>query len=146
MKRIFIILILFPFLGSSQVITTIAGNGVMGFSGDGGQATAAKLSANQGVVVDKNGNVFIADVDNQRIRKVDTMGIISTIAGNGVMGSGGDGGPATNGQLSDPYSLAVDTAGNIYIADYVNDRVRKVSASGIITTIAGNGILVSCHA
>ena len=141
MKRIFIILILFPFLGSSQVITTIAGNGVMGFSGDGGQATAAKLSANQGVVVDKNGNVFIADVDNQRIRKVDTMGIISTIAGNGVMGSGGDGGPATNGQLSDPYSLAVDTAGNIYIADYVNDRVRKVSASGIITTIAGNGIL-----
>ena len=119
-------------------ITTIAGNGAAGFTGDGGPATSAELNSPGGVAVDSSGNVFIADSNNQRIRKI-AGGSISTVAGNGGTGYSGDGGPATAATFSEPLSVAVDLAGNLYIADSYNFRVRKVSRTGTITTIAGNG-------
>jgi uncharacterized protein (TIGR03437 family) len=116
-----------------------AGNGVTGFGGDGGRATEAQLDTPSGVAVDRAGNVYIADRYNSRVRKVDPNGIITTFAGNGAYGQGGDGGPATAAQLYEPVGLAVDGAGNVYISDYF-DKVRKVSAAtGIITTAAGTG-------
>jgi len=123
-------------------ITTIAGNGTAGFSGDGGPATAAQLSAPDGVAVDSAGNVYIADYNFSRIRKVDVNGIITTVAGSGAGGRSfsGDGGPAVNAQLALPYSVAVDGAGNFYIADTSNQRIRKVNAAGIISTVAGDGV------
>lgn len=121
------------------IITTIAGNGTAGFSGDGGPATSAALYFATDVAVDSAGNIYIADYANLRIRKVSTSGIITTVAGNGTLGFSGDGGPATNAAFHDPRYLAVDAAGNIYIADRTNHRIRKVSTSGIITTVAGNG-------
>lgn len=123
----------------SGIITTIAGNGLTGFVGDGGPATSATLSAPQSVAVDAAGNLYIADSGNNRIRKVNAAGIISTVAGNGMVGWSGDGGPATEAQLSNPQGVAVDAEGNIYIADYSNNRIRKVNSEGIISTIAGNG-------
>jgi sugar lactone lactonase YvrE len=123
----------------SGIITTYAGNGTQGHSGDGGSATVAQLSIPAAIAVDVAGNLFICD--NQYIRKVNTAGIISTVAGIGTPGYSGDGGLATAAQLNNPYGVAVDNAGNIYIADYSNVCVRKVSATtGIITTIAGTGI------
>jgi sugar lactone lactonase YvrE len=126
---------------STGIITTVAGNGTYGFSGDGGAATSAGLSYFQGVAVDGAGNLYIADTDNQRIRKVTaSTGIITTIAGNGNYGYSGDGSAATNAELGYPQGVAVDSAGNLYIADTDNARIRMVSAStGIITTVAGNG-------
>jgi sugar lactone lactonase YvrE len=124
---------------NAQIINTIAGDGVLGFSGDGGAATAAELYYSSGVTVDGSGNVYIADENNFRIRKVTTAGIISTIAGNGFGGYSGDGGAATAAELYYPYGLALDGSGNIYIADYDNNRIRKVTAAGIISTIAGDG-------
>ena len=133
---------------SSGIITTIAGSGSTGFgnggfSGDGGLAVDARLYAPSDVAVDGEGNLYIADLANNRIRKVDASGIITTIAGNGPVGDfgsyGGDGGPATQGQLNYPYSVAVDSGGNLYIADRRNHRVRQVDSSGTITTIAGTG-------
>jgi len=121
------------------IITTIAGNNTAGYSGDGGAATAAELNAPHGVAVDASGNVYIADESNQRIRKVNTSGIISTIAGNGTGAYSGDGGAATAAQIYNPYGVAVDASGNVYIADESNHRIRKVNTSGIISTIAGNG-------
>jgi type IX secretion system substrate protein/Big-like domain-containing protein/NHL repeat-containing protein len=121
------------------IITTIAGKGGGIFGGDGGPATAAELAFPQDVAVDKIGNVYIADNNNQRIRKVDTVGIISTIAGNGTQGYSGDGIPATAAELNGPAGVAVDGCGNVYIADLGNKRVRKIEITGIITTIAGNG-------
>ena len=121
---------------SSGVITTIAGNGVVG---DSGPAVEAQLRSPAGVAVDGDGNVYIADLSNYRIRKVDSLAIITTIAGTGVRGFGGDGGPAVEAQLSSPYGVAVDGAGNVYIADSNTRRIRKVDSSGIITTIAGTG-------
>ena len=125
--------------GGGYLITTVAG-GTPGFSGDGGPATAAQVLAPHGVAVDANGNLFIADVGNQRIRKVSASGIITTVAGTGSLGFSGDGGPATAAELYYPVGVAVDAIGNLFIADTLNRRIRKVSASGIITTVAGNGI------
>ena len=123
----------------SGIITTIAGNGSYGYSGDGGPATTAQLYTPSGVAVDSAGNLFIADYGNHRIRKVATDGIITTVAGNGSIGYSGDGGPAASAQLSYLSGLAVDAAGNLYLAEYANNRIRKVATNGIITTIAGNG-------
>jgi uncharacterized protein (TIGR03437 family) len=122
---------------SKGVITTVAGNGTQGFSGDNGPAASAQLNGAQGLAADGAGNLYIADSQNHRVRKVSNE-VITTVAGNGKFGFGGDNGPATNAQLNAPYDLAVDSAGNLYIADSENGRIRKVSA-GIITTIAGNG-------
>ena len=120
-------------------ITTIAGTGEYGFGGDGGPASQARFREPFGVAVDGLGNLYIGDRNNQRIRKVDLTGTITTIAGTGERGFGGDGGPASQAQLSEPEGVAVDEAGNLYIADSFNDRIRKVDATGTITTIAGTG-------
>lgn len=126
-------------VGTNGIITTVAGNGVGGYSGDGGQATNAELNEPEFVAVDTSDNLFFTDSANNLIRKVDTNGIITTVAGNGTAGYSGDNGQATNAELN-PGGVAVDISGNLIIADTGNDRIRKVSASGIITTIAGNGI------
>jgi len=122
---------------SNTAITTVAGNGDFSFGGDGGPATSAQLASPRGVGVDSAGNLYIADYDNYRVRKV-SNGLITTVAGNGTFNFGGDGGPATSAQLSVPTGVAVDSAGNLYIADQQNNRVRKVS-NGVITTVAGGG-------
>ncbi|MCB4792555.1 MAG: carboxypeptidase regulatory-like domain-containing protein [Elusimicrobia bacterium] len=121
------------------IITTIAGNGTAGFSGDGGSALLAQLNSPRGVAVDDSGNVYIADYDNQRIRKVTVSGIISTIAGNGTAGFSGDGESAILAKFNGPRGVAVDVSGNVYVADYGNNRIRKINSSGIITTITGIG-------
>ncbi len=123
----------------SGVISTVAGNGTAGFSGDGGPSTAAQLNAPYGITSDAAGNIYIAEAGNHRVRKINTSGIISTVAGNGTSGFSGDGGGATSAQLYSPTSVALDIQGNMYITDALNHRVRKVSGSGIITTIAGTG-------
>ena len=124
------------------VISTVAGNGtVVGYGGDGGPATSAQLHGPYGVAVDAAGNLFIADRDNCRIRKVTPGGVISTVAGNGTGGFSGDGGPATSAQLAAPHGVAVDAAGNLFIADYANNRIRMVTPDGIIRTVAGNGTM-----
>ena len=130
---------------STGIITTIAGSGptqLLGgdFWGDGGLAVDAALNAPNGIAVDQQGNIFIADSQNHRIRKIDTRGIITTVAGNGERGYSGDGGPAVEASLWKPEGVAVDAFGNLYIADEANDRIRRVDAStGIITTVAGRG-------
>ena len=123
----------------AQIVTTIAGNGTYGFSGDGSAATSAKIAAPAQVVLDASGNVFIADAENHRIRKVSTSGTITTVAGADSAGFSGDGSAATNARLNGPYGLAVDATGNLFIADYYNNRIRKVTASGVIRTYAGTG-------
>ena len=125
-------------VAANGIITTVAGNGSYGYSGDGGRATSAQLAAPWGVAVDAAGNLYIADTNNGVIRKVAASGIITTVAGNGSHGYSGDGGPATSAQLNSPSGVAVDAAGNLYIADYGNYRIRKVATNGIITTVAGN--------
>jgi RHS repeat-associated protein len=124
---------------NAKVITTFAGNGQAGFNGDGGSATQASLWAPSGVVLDNAGNLYIADSWNDRIRKVDNHGIITTIAGNGQRGYSGDGGPAKQASFFGPSSLTIDNSGNLYIADFANHRVRKIDTNGNIITIAGNG-------
>jgi trimeric autotransporter adhesin len=121
------------------VISTVAGNGTAGFGGDGGQAASAQLNGPIGAAVDAGGNLYIAELANQRVRKVTPAGVISTVAGNGTSGFSGDGGPATSAQLADPRSVAVDAGGNLYIADGSNQRIRKVTPAGVISTVAGNG-------
>ena len=122
------------------IITTVAGTGEIGFSGDGGPATAADLRFPYGVAVDGAGNLFIADSGNNRIRKVDGAGIITTVAGTGERAFSGDRGPATAADLNFPWGVAVDGAGNLFIADTRNRRIRKVDgATKIITTAAGTG-------
>src|ERR1700691_1814011 len=125
--------------GQSGIITTVAGNGNGGFSGDGGPATAAEVGDPSGRGVDASGNLFIADFNGNRIRKVSASGVITTVAGNGTIAFSGDGGPAASASLNHPYGVAVDASGNLFIADTYNSRIREVSASGIITTVAGNG-------
>ena len=119
------------------LITTTAGNGTSGFGGDGGPAGSAQLKDPTGVAVDSSGNLYIADSGNHRVRKVAPNGTISTIAGNGTAGFGGDNGPALSAQLKGPSAVAVDAAGNIYIADSGNNCVRVVTPAGVIRTIAG---------
>lgn len=143
MKKIYSFLIAsaFSFAVNAQIITTVAGNGTSGFSGDGGQATSAQLNGPIGIIADANGNFYIADGSN-RIRKVDVNGIITTIAGTGPATFGGDGGPATAAQLNVPAALAINSQGDLFIADYQNHRIRKITMStGIITTVAGIGTL-----
>lgn len=122
---------------SNGVMTTVAGNGTAGFSGDNGPATSAQLNAPAGIALDPAGNLYIADAFNNRIRKV-SNGTITTIAGNGNPGFGGDNGPATSAQLSTPLGVAVDSAGNVFISDRFADRIRLVS-NGVMTTFAGGG-------
>jgi len=119
--------------------TPFAGTGTGGYSGDNGPATEARLNAPWDVAADPFGNLYIAELGNQTVRKVDPSGIITTVAGTGSYGYNGDGIPATRAKLHYPCSLAVDSAGNLYIADWKNHRVRKVDPSGIITTVAGTG-------
>lgn len=121
-------------------LTTVAGTGSNGYSGDGGPATNAMLGFPQYLAVDSAGNLFISDNNNNRIRKVDTNGLITTVAGTGTNGYSGDGGPATNAMVNYPMGVAVDRTGNLFISDYMNYRIRKVDTNGIITTVAGNGI------
>ncbi len=127
--------------GATGLISTVAGNGIQGFSGDGGLATIARLNDPSGVAVDGSGNLYIADRSNNRIRKVDVAsGLISTVAGYGPSGYNGDSRPATSASLSSPYNVALDGAGNLYIADSINNRIRKVDGvSGFISTVAGYG-------
>jgi sugar lactone lactonase YvrE len=122
----------------SQTIATLAGDGVLGYSGDGGSAISAAINNPFSMAVDKAGNVYISDQNNHRIRKVDTFGTITNIAGTGVGGYDGDGAPATAKELYYPAGIAVDSGGNIYVADYGNHRVRKITKStGLISTIGG---------
>ena len=127
-------------VNSSGNISTFAGNGIPGFSGNGGQATNAELDYPVNVCTDASGNVFIADYFNNRVRQVHTNGIISTYAGNGTAGFAGDGGAASSAELDWPDGIAIDASGNMFISDEVNVRIRLVNSSGIISTIAGNGI------
>jgi len=125
---------------STQIITTFAGTGQeCGHSGDGGQAAAATMCSPNAVALDSAGDLFLADSTFQIVRKIDTGGVITTVAGNGTRGFGGDGGPATSAQLNGPAGFAVDAAGDLFISDSFNHRVRKVDPGGTITTYVGNG-------
>ncbi len=123
------------------IVSTLCGTNIVGNSGDGGPATAALISAPVALALDKSGNFYFADQVNQVVRKINTSGIISTIAGTGSGGFSGDGGPATDAKLWMPCGVAVDTAGNIYIGDAMNSCVRKVDNAGNISTFAGLGTI-----
>jgi trimeric autotransporter adhesin len=122
------------------IITTVAGNGTKGFSGDGGAATAASLNFPNSIAINSSGELYISDSNNNRIRKVSTEGIITTIAGNGTADFGGDGGQATAASLNRCGDIILDGAGNLIISDRGNHRIRKISTTGIINTIAGTGV------
>ena len=124
--------------GTSYVITTVAGTGDIRFQGDGESATAASLSFPSDVIFDDVGNLYIADQGHRRIRLISPAGVVTTFAGSDdLQGYSGDGGPATAARLSNPTGLALDTAGNLFIADSYNHCIRKVDRGGIITTFAG---------
>jgi sugar lactone lactonase YvrE len=123
----------------SGIITAFAGTGQPGFSGDGGPADQAQLNGPYGLTVDAEGNLFIGDYENSRVRRVDQNGAITTVAGNGEVGLAGDGGPATEAQLQSPYGIVADDEGNLYIADQENARIRLVDPSGVIRTIPSEG-------
>jgi hypothetical protein len=126
-------------VGADGIITTVAGNGTPGYSGDGGAAVKAQLNTPTGVAVDQSGILYIADLNNNRIRRVSLDGRISTVVGTGVPGYSGDAGPAVAAKLSYPWHVAVNADGTLYIADWGNQRIRAVSADGSIRTVAGNG-------
>ena len=126
-------------IDTAGLISTLAGNGEDGDSGDGGPATDAELCFPSGVATDAAGNVYVADRCSHRVRKIDTDGVISTVAGNGSPGGGGDGGPAIEAQLAFPVAVATDPSGTLYIAEGGSHRVRKVSVDGVITRFAGTG-------
>jgi RHS repeat-associated protein len=121
------------------IITTVAGTGIEGFDGHGGPGNQAKLSWPSGVAVDSSGNLYIGETGNYCVRKVDTTGIITAAAGDGSRGFSGDGGPAVLSQIGGPSGLAIDPAGNLYISDPWNRRIRRVDTSGFIVSVAGNG-------
>ena len=123
----------------SYTISTIAGNGTAGYSGDGGAATGAEIDNPRGIVTDPAGNVYFCDFTNNRVRKIATNGAITTVAGTGIAGYNGDNIQGTAAQLNQPYRVALDPTGNLYIADPGNNRIRKLAPNGIITTVAGNG-------
>ena len=125
-------------VSSDGIIDTVAGNGTSGFSGDSGPATSASLQWPGGVALDSEGNLLIADRGNHRVRKVSASGIITTVAGTGMVGFSGDGGPASAAQLNAPVGVAIDRGGNLFIAESGNARIRKVRSNGTITTVASN--------
>lgn len=137
----------FPFPDNAHVLkiepdgttSIVAGNGPDGFSGDGGPATLAVLNAPQGVAVDASGNIYVADRGNHRVRRIDTSGNISTIAGNGKATFSGDNGPAMAAGM-DPFAVAVDNAGDVFVVDQSNHRVREITPNNIITTVVGTGL------
>jgi len=124
----------------SGIISTFAGNGSEGNSGDGGPATLAQVAGPVDVTVDAAGNVYFADFGNERVRKIDPSGTISTVAGSGVAGDAGDGGAAVKARLRSPTGVTLDAAGNLYIADSNNHRIRKVTPAGKISSFAGTGV------
>ncbi len=126
-------------INTAGIVTTIAGTGATGHSGDGGPATAATFNLPQGLCMNLSGELFIADANNSCIRKINLAGIITNVAGTGVLGFSGDGGPASTAQLANPLGITIDNAGRLFIADQNNDRIRMVNASGLISTLAGNG-------
>lgn len=128
-------------VNTSGIISTLIGNGVSGYYGDGGPASAAELNSPYSLIQDASGNIYIADLGNNRIRKVNTGGIISTVAGNGAFGYNGDGGPATAAELYGPEGVAVDAWGNLYECEAYSATVRIINSGNIITTVAGNGDL-----
>jgi trimeric autotransporter adhesin len=130
---------LFTNLCKAQIISTVAGNGILGYGGDGGPATAAELNSSFGIFTSVAGNLYIADNQNHRARLVDGSGNINTFAGTGVSGLSGNGGPATAADLGNPADVIMDTAGNIYVVDFGNNDVREVHTAGLISTFAGNG-------
>lgn len=131
--------LMIPGLAGAQTILTVAGDGTAAFGGDGGMSTMAKVNAPHGVATDAAGNVYVADYNNHRIRKISTTGVITTIAGTGFGGylASQDGGPATAAWIRWPIGIAVNATGDVYFSDFGNNIIRKVSASGVITTIAG---------
>jgi sugar lactone lactonase YvrE len=125
---------------SNGTVTTVVGNGGIGFAGDGGPAAKATLAAPRGVAVDDSGDLIIADTGNNRVRRVDAMaGVITTVAGSSSSGFSGDNDPATAVSLGGPNGVAVGNDGSLFIADRLNQRIRRVDGSGMITTVAGNG-------
>ena len=124
----------------SGIITTVAGTGLSGFSGNYGPATLAQLNSPNHIAFDTSGNLYVADMGNNMIRKIDVFGIITTVAGTGSAGYWGDGGPATAAKLNGATGVDVDRSGNIFISDYGNHRIRKVNIGGIINTIVGTGV------
>lgn len=126
-------------IDANGIITTVAGDGEQGFDADDVPAIAAPLNGPRGIAIDSAGNLYIADADNHRVRRVGVDGVMHTVAGTGTQGFAGDGEAASAAQLSEPSGVALDSVGNLYIADTGNNRIRKVTPSGVITTIAGNG-------
>ncbi len=140
MRKFFFFLFLFPFIGHAQIITTIAGGDSVAYSGDGGPAISAGFGHIKGLTIDGRGNVYVADGDYSRVRKIGLDGIINTVAGNGISGWAGDNDSAVHANIANPTYIAADSIGNLYIYDAANYVVRKVDTATIIHSVAGNGL------